>query len=139
MASTPNHAAQGALIAFAFARLMYWILSLLFPVAIFFLTPLPTAILTLLLLFGAVMGAAPDIIGAIGRIGKPWDWDLYIDAHEGAVAKVFKIFPPYLLHIEEDKLFHNPENGGHWWPGLWWLELFFWVVTAILFWALCLI
>jgi hypothetical protein len=58
-----------------------------------------TILTTTLTTLGAVAGAAPDIIGWIGRIGKAWDWDLYNDAHEGEIAKKLGVMPQYALHL----------------------------------------
>lgn len=136
MASTPNHAVQGALLTGIALRFFGLLLAEFLPVFFFFIHPLIAILSTILMTLGAVAGAAPDIIGWIGRLIYDGD-DLYGEAHSGILASKLKWVPMYGLHLLVDRPFHTAYNKGHWWPDLWLLEAIFWVINAVV--ASCLI
>lgn len=136
MASTPNHAVQGAVLMCLMLKALHWILFLTAPVFTWLMVPFTPIVCAVFATLGAVLGALPDIIGWMGRIVEPFDWTLYGEAHSGSLARILKRFPPYWLHLKVDTFFHTEANHGHWWPSLWWMEAGFWIVNGLLAWWL---
>jgi hypothetical protein len=82
-------------------------------------------------LAGALIGAEPDITGAMGRLMTGGFWDVHIEVHKVKLSN-FRVFsPPALLHIWLDSFTH--EWGQRWW--VWnerlWVEVVGWIITAI--------
>lgn len=121
MASTPNHAVQGALLHAV-------------PCVAFNAGDAVTAAAATL---GAVCGAMPDILGWAGRqLGLLEEWALYGSAHHGPINRMLRWIPAYGLHTElVDPTFHKPD--GAWWPRDWWKELALWVLNAITLYLVC--
>jgi hypothetical protein len=120
MASTPNHAVQGAL----FALVLFKLLAALNLVA-------GVVVVAVITTLSAVAGALPDLIGWFGRLANRYDWSLYSQAHDGAIARTLRWIPPYELHLQVDRLFHDRDDGN-WWPRMWWAEIFLWALNKFL-------
>lgn len=74
---------------------------------------------------GAAFGAAPDVIGWLGRaFNRRWQW--YTEFHHGWPARALCWIPAYGAHLAVDKLVHI--GVGHWWPRFWYVELLTWLV-----------
>lgn len=135
MASTPNHAVQGALLTCLMLKLMHAVVGYLVPLAGWILAPLMVYVYCILGTLGAVLGALPDIIGWAGRVHEPGSWTLYREAHGGRIRDKFEWSPQYQLHVWVDEMFHA-DGEGHWWPRLWWMEIGYWLLNGAALWVL---
>ena len=79
---------------------------------------------------GVLLGALPDLAGAIGNYIFSDSWATYNEFHAGATSEILKFVPAYGIHLAVDKLLHP-------FPG--WLyylaaEATAWAFSGLLWW-----
>ena len=119
---TITHSIQGGLVYSIPAKLLMMLFSVSCP-----------TLICILFIWGCIEGAWPDVY--------PWyrwkfksgsRWDGYYQIYHHRVHKtLWRFFPAFRLHVSVIDSYFHMEAGVNWWPELWDMCLYFWVVTFL--------